>query len=195
MTKQPGAVMSVRQYMELLERADVRYEYWNGEVVAMAGASDRHNLISASILSNLWQQLLKSDCKPVGSDQLIRARGADRYVFADVVVRCKEARIEGDLVPALNDPVVVFEVLSPSTEATDRSTKFEYYSTFESLKELVLVSQSERLVEHFYRSSIAEAWRVKHLFHDSDELVLESVGARLTVATIYEAVQWDEAEV
>ncbi len=182
--------MSVRQYLDLLEKSEIRYEYWDGEIVAMSGASDRHNLICASILSNLWPQLLKSNCKPVGSDQLIRARDSQRYVFADVVVRCQKANYEPGAVSALNDPAVVFEVLSPSTEAIDRSKKFEYYTTFESLRELVLVSQSEKLVEHFYRGSSAETWRVKHVFHEEDEIVLESVGAKLSVAKIYEAVEW-----
>lgn len=190
MATQPNPLISARQYLELLEKSDVRYEFWDGEIFAMSGASRSHNLISASILSNLWQQLLKSDCKPVGGDQLIRAREAQRYVFADVVVSCRNARYEAGTVPALNDPVVVFEVLSPSTESMDRSKKFEYYSSFESLKDLVLVSQSEKLVEHFYRGSSGEVWRVKHLFHDEDEVVLGNVGAKLSVATIYEAVEW-----
>jgi Uma2 family endonuclease len=190
MATQPNPLMSVRQYLDLLEKSEIRYEYWDGEIVAMSGASRAHNLISASILSNLWQQLRKSDCKPVGGNQLIHAKEAQRYVFADVVVRCQKANYEPGVVPALNDPVVVFEVLSPSTEAIDRSKKFEYYTTFESLRELVLVSQSEKLVEHFYRGSSAETWRVKHVFHEEDEIVLESVGAKLSVAKIYEAVEW-----
>ena len=190
MATQANSLLSVRQYMELLEKSEHRFEYWDGEAVAMAGASERHNLISASILSNLWQQLLNSDCKPVGSDQLIRERNSSRYVFADVVVRCKGAKLEAGAVPALNDPVVVFEVLSPSTESIDRKKKFSYYSSFESLKELILVSQAEKLVEHFYRSSAQEVWRVEHLFEEDDELVLNSVGGKLSVGTIYQAVEW-----
>ena len=85
---------------------------------------------------------------------------------------------------------MIFEVLSPSTELIDRKKKFAYYSSFESLKELVLVSQSEKLVEHFYRESVDETWKVKHLFEDQDELVLGSVGGRLSVEVIYQAVEW-----
>lgn len=108
MATQPNPLVSVREYLEMLEKSDVKYEYWDGEVVAMAGASDRHNLISASILANLWPQLRSGPCKPVGGDQLIRKPGVSKYVFADVVVRCKDARIEPGTVQALNDPVVVF---------------------------------------------------------------------------------------
>ena len=135
-------------------------------------------------------QSLPTNCKPVGSDQLIRKSDANRYVFADVVVRCKNAQTEAGLVPALNEPVVIFEVLSPSTELIDRKKKFACYSSFESLKELVLVSQSEKLVEHFYRESADETWKVKHLFEDQDELILASVGGRLSVEIIYQAVEW-----
>jgi Uma2 family endonuclease len=126
----------------------------------------------------------------MGSDQLIRRKRINRYVFADVVVERKDAQIEPGAVEALNDPVVVFEVLSPSTELMDRKTKFVYYSSFESLKELVLVHQAEKLVEHFHRESVQEEWRVAHLFEDEDELVLSSVGSKLSVAEIYESVEW-----
>jgi Uma2 family endonuclease len=190
MATQPNPLMSIRQYLELLEKSESRYEYWDGEAVAMTGVSDNHNLISASILSNLWMQLLTSNCKPVGSDQLIRKKDASRYVFADVVVRWKDARMDPGQVPALLEPIVVFEVLSPSNETYDRRLKFAYFTSFESLRELVFVSQAEKLVEHHYRASADEAWKVRHLIEDAEELTLESVGAVLSVKTIYAAVEW-----
>jgi Uma2 family endonuclease len=122
MATQPNPLVSVREYLEMLEKSEVKYEYWDGEVVAMAGASRRHILISGNIYANLWQKLKGSGCRPMGGDQLIRRKGVNRYVFADVVVECKDAQIEPGAVEALNDPVVVFEVLSPSTELMDRKT-------------------------------------------------------------------------
>jgi Uma2 family endonuclease len=81
-------------------------------------------------------------------------------------------------------------VLSPSTEKIDRTKKFESYSRIESLKELVLVGQDRQIVEHFWRESAKEAWRVEHLFEDTHELVLESVGCKVGMAEIYEGVEW-----
>lgn len=180
--------VSSRQYLKMLEESEDRLEYWDGEVVAMAGGSYAHNLISANIIGNLWQQFRGKGCKALGSDALIRRKDAEKYVFADVVVQCEGARVEEGPIGCLNDPVVVFEVLSPATEQQDRKRKFAYYTTFESLKELVLVNQNTRLIEHHYRESIAEEWRVRHLIDDDEVLELSSVGARVRLGDVYEGL-------
>jgi len=190
MATQPNLLMSVGQYMELLESSDVRYEYWDGEVVAMAGASLRHNQITMNIGGLAWQQLRGKDCSAAQSDQLVKAESNQRYLFPDVVIHCKQGRIEQTFAEAVLDPVVVFEVLSPSTERIDRTKKFESYSKIASLKKLVLVSQDRQIVEHFYRESASEDWRVEHLFEDEHELELQSVGCKFQVRDIYEGVEW-----
>ena len=190
MATQPNPLMSVRQYMELLQKSDVRYEFWEGEVVAMAGASLRHNQITMNIGGLAWQQLRGKDCSAAQSDQLVKAEWKQRYLFPDVVIHCKNGRIEQSFVEAVLDPVVVVEVLSPSTERVDRTEKFESYSKIESLKELVLVSQERQIVEHFYRESASDDWRVEHLFEDTHELELRSVGCKFGVREIYEGVDW-----
>ncbi len=190
MATQANSRLSVEQYMELLASSDVRYEYWDGEAVAMAGASLRHNLITMNIGGQLWQQLRGKDCTVAHSDPLVKEESLQRYLFPDVVIHCKQGRLERSPVDTVLDPIVVFEVLSPSTERIDRTKKFESYSRIESLKELVLVGQDRQIVEHFWRESAKEAWRVKHLFEDTHELVLESVGCKVGMAEIYEGVEW-----
>ncbi len=190
MATQANALMSVRQYMELLEKSDVRYEFWDGEIVAMAGASLRHNQITMNIGGLAWQQLRGKDCSAAQSDQLVKEESKQRYLFPDVVIHCKKGRIEKTFVEAVLDPVVVFEVLSPSTERIDRTKKFESYSRIESLKELVLVNQDRQIVEHFYRESASDDWRAQHLFEDDHELELRSVGCNFLVKDLYEGVEF-----
>jgi Uma2 family endonuclease len=194
MATQHNPLMSVRQYLELLQKSDVRYEFWDGEVVAMAGASLRHNQITMNIGGLAWQQLRGKDCTAAQSDQLVKTTSKQRYLFPDVVIHCKKGRIEKSFVEALVDPVVIFEVLSPSTERIDRTEKFESYSKIESLKELVLVSQDRQIVEHFYRESAAKPWYARHLFEEEHELELRSVGCKFKVRDIYEGVEWPENE-
>jgi len=184
----PNPPMSVRQYMEMLQESDIRYEYWDGEAVAVAGASLRHNLITFNLAGLLWGQLRGKECMAASSDQLVKEESQDRYLFPDLVVHCRGGRIEKTFVDVVLDPVVVIEVLSPSTATADRTRKFESYSKIASLRHLLLVSQDMRIVEHFYRDSIAAGWRVKHLFEHDHELVLDHVGCRLKVAEIYEGV-------
>lgn len=188
MATHPNPILSVRQYMEMLQKSDVRYEYWDGEVVAMAGGSIPHGLIASNIIGALWGQLRGKDCKAFGSDLLVKEEERPRYFFPDVVIHCKGGRVDPSFPNAVLEPIVVFEVLSPSTEHVDRTKKFESYSRIRSLRHLVLVSQNQKLVEHFHRTSSDDVWLAKHLFEDGHELVLAHVECRLKVAEIYEGV-------
>lgn len=131
----------------------------------------------------------RTDCTVGHSDQLVKEESSQRYLFPDVVVHCKQGRLEKGAVDTVLDLIVVIEVLSPTTERMDRTKKFESYSKIASLKELVLVGQDRQIVEHFWRDSAEEAWRVEHLFDDEHVLVLESVGCKVGMAEIYEGVE------
>ena len=86
------------------------------------------------------------------------------------------------------NPIVVIEVLSPTTERMDRTKKFESYGRITSLKELMLVGLDRQVAEHFWRDSAEEAWRVEHLIEDEHVLVLENVRCKVGMAEMYECV-------
>jgi Uma2 family endonuclease len=193
MATQPNPLMSVRQYLKLLKGSDVRYEYCGGEAVAMAGGSARHNRINFNLAGILWPQLKDTGCTASSSDQLVLEESQAHYMFPDLVIHCKEARMARMGIAALLDPVVIFEVLSPSTERVDRTSKFESYSRMESLKHLLFVHQNTMLVEHHFRESAKEAWRVEHLFRGDGVLRLPPVGAELNVANMYSGIELEES--
>lgn len=142
----------------------------------------------------LWGQLQGSKCTAGISDLLVLEESGQHYMFPDCVVYCEGARWTPSPVPALLDPSVVFEILSPSTETIDRTTKFASYTKIESLQHLILVHQDKRLVEHYYRESANVPWMFEHVFQADGVIELDSVGVRLTMADLYRGVEakWTE---
>jgi Uma2 family endonuclease len=189
MATHANPLLSVREYLELLQKSDVRYEYWDGEVVAMAGSSARHNRIAFNINGMLWPQLKDGDCTAAGSDQLVREEASANYMFPDVVIHCKGGRMERQGIDTLLDPLAVFEILSPTTAKMDRSKKFDSYTRMQSLRHLVLLHQDMQMVEHHYRERPDEAWKVEHLSKAEDAVVIREAGAQLKVGDLYGGVE------
>ena len=172
--------MSVAAYLELERSGPDRHEYIDGELFGMGGASHRHNRIVSNLVFELRGALGEGPCYPLSSDMRVRV-AETRYVYPDVVVVCAEARLENN--DTLLDPTLIVEVVSESTE--DRGAKFAYYRELASLKEYVLVSQTERRIEQFERQPDGR-WLLSEVV--SGELVLASLGAALSVARVYHGV-------
>lgn len=136
------------EYLRLERAAETKSEYDDGVVFAMSGASRRHNLIVAGLVRNLGNRL-PSRCHVYPSDMRVRILKPTRFFYPDVTVVCGEERFADDDI--LLNPLVIFEVLSDSTAAFDRGRKFLSYQAIDSLREYVLVSQDEYLVEHYRR--------------------------------------------
>src|SRR3954454_1847289 len=134
---------TVQEYLAREARALTKSEFFEGDVVSMAGASVRHNIIATNVLSHLHALLRGTKCRPFGSDLRIKFEESNSFVYPDVVVIC------GDVIPAHDDrhsatnPRVVIEVLSDSTEKKDRGKKLKLYLKLDSLREYILISQDE----------------------------------------------------
>jgi Uma2 family endonuclease len=184
--------LTEREYLELERAADEKHEYVNGEAVAMAGASLRHNIITANISGNLWMQLRGKPCRPLSNDQRVHVPDTGLYTYPDVVVLCGPPKLHPQDDHTLLNPRVVFEVLSDSTELHDRTAKFAHYRRIEGFEEYVLVSQKERRVEH-YRRVDGGQW----LFTDyagEGAVVLPALGVELPLDEIYAGVEDAPAE-
>jgi Uma2 family endonuclease len=179
--------LTTKDYLELERASSVRHEWHNGEMIAMAGASKAHNLIALSIASSLRQQLKGKPCKAFITDLKLAVASADLYFYPDIMVICgKDAFIEEDIT---SDAAVIIEVLSESTEAFDRGMKFKFYQSLRSLKEYVLVSQHKMQVERYEKISKSE-WHYTILDLPEKQLELVGIGARISVAEIYEEVEF-----
>lgn len=176
--------LSEAEYLAREAVAEGRHEFVGGEVVAMAGGSQRHALIAANIIGALWSRLRGTPCRPTTGDQRVHVVETGLYTYPDVTVICgKPEAHAGDRQSVVN-PRVVFEVLSPATEAYDRGAKFGHYRRIPSLAEYVLVSQDRRLVEHFRRTS-AGTWELREC-REAGEVALLAVGCSLSLDEIYE---------
>lgn len=165
------ALVSIEEYFYMLEKSDVKLEYRAGKVVAMAGAQAPHNIIAGNMLGELFACLKKAGCIIVGSDQLVKIEACNRYTFPDLVIVCQKAIYERakNGLDALENPEVIIEVASESTELYDRTDKFSCYQTLQSLKEYVLVASTKKQVEVFRKHNHNE-W-ILHIYDENDNLV------------------------
>lgn len=133
--------------------SEQRSEYLAGEIFAMGGASERHDLIVTNIVIQLGIQFRGRPCKVYSSDMRVKVSPTGLYTYPDLVALCGEAKFDDDQKDTLINPTVIIEVLSKSTEGYDRGEKFEHYRKIASLAEYLLVSQDKLHVDHYVRQS------------------------------------------
>ncbi len=189
----PVPLLTREQYLRQERRAEFRSEYHRGRVVAMAGTSRNHSRIVSNISISLGVQLRGRPCNNYSSDLRVSVRGGERYLYPDVVVTCGEEQFEDAELDILVNPLVVIEVLSPSTEAYDRGAKFLYYQSIPSLREYVLVSQTVRRFE-VYRKQPDGSWLYQSFPFSPPPLVLQSIDCTLTFDEIYDKVEIEAEE-
>lgn len=177
------------EYHKQDEASPVKLEFIRGEIVAMAGSSPAHALITANITGSLHGRLKGRPCYPTSSDQRVKAETSDDGFYPDVTVICPSARYDNDGRTLLN-PSVIFEVLSPSTAESDLTSKSDAYFQIPSLTMLVFVSQDRVRVE--VRTRGENTWQFTVSHHLSDEIALPAIGATLPVAEIYERLNLPE---
>ena len=174
-------LLSPEEYLEWEERSEVRHEYIDGEVFAMAGSSDDHAAIVGNTFMALRPFVRKCGCRLFPQEVKARPKGLSRYYYPDLMVTCDE-RDKGDRYVKRHYKLIV-EVLSDSTEAFDRGRKFEDYRRSESLEEYVLISQDRMSVDVF-RLNAAGRWELEG-YSAGDVVELVSVGARFAVEELY----------
>jgi Uma2 family endonuclease len=178
--------MSAAKYLEWELTQEERYEYWDGEVVAMSGGTRNHNRISGNFFRLLDDALLDRHCDVYIADVKVQVEPGQKYFYPDVVVTCDERDDDAQLVQF---PCLIIEVLSPSTEAIDRGAKFAMYRQFTSLQEYVLVQVDRPKVEVFRRND-RNQWVLSE-YDREDRLLLESIGIEIAIADLYRQVQFE----
>ena len=168
----------------------IRSEYVNGEIIAMSGASFAHNLITYNISGELRTRLRGSECLAFANEMRVSIPSVKSYFYPDVGVVCGEPRFEDDVFDTLLNPIVIVEVLSPSTAAYDRGDKFAHYRQLQSLREYILVSQDKVCVEHYLRQT--EQWILTDFQRPEQQLPLTSIQCELPLQEIYESVSFPE---
>ncbi|HMF56137.1 MAG TPA: Uma2 family endonuclease [Pyrinomonadaceae bacterium] len=179
--------LSVADYLNGERDGAVRHEYVGGQAYAMAGASARHNRIAGNIFARLNAQLDGAECEPFISDMKIRV-APDLFYYPDVVVTCDQP---GGDAYFRTEPRLVIEVLSPTTERTDRHEKMAAYKNCASVQEYALVSQETMMIELHRRSG--DEWQTEIFTEPAEQCAFNSIGLALSLSDIYRNVRFDEA--
>lgn len=175
--------MTIEEYLELEEGFTIKHEYVAGEIYALAGASGRHNRIANNVSSLLWLAARGSGCRVYQSDMKVRA-AEDLCYYPDVVVSCAPEPEDPYYVEEY--PCLIVEVVSTSTESTDRREKLAAYKRMPGLKSYLIVAQERRWVERHFRDGDG-VWNRADLVEGSFPVPCPP-GARLWLDEIYEGI-------
>ncbi len=144
---------TVDEYVELEEKGDTKFEFFEGEIFAMAGGTPDHSLIAGNLIALLHNALRPRGCSVFTSDLRLKVEATGLCTHPDVTVLCGPGKYDGTF---LLNPTLIVEVLSKSTEGYDRGGKFDHYRTIKSLHTYLLVSGDAPRVEQYVRKTVSE---------------------------------------
>lgn len=178
--------LTAEEYLRRERAAETRSEFSGGEIVAMSGATEAHNLVTLGIAAALRAELRGRPCRVYMADMRVKVSARGAYRYPDVAALCGEPRFEDERRDTLLNPALLVEVLSESTERVDRGEKFAEYRRLESLQEYLLVSQARPWVERYERHG--DVWVLSEAMGLDAEVVLSSVGCTLALRDVYGGV-------
>ena len=185
MASNPVSKLTEEEYLAIERAAEFRSEFLNGETFAMAGGTKQHGRLQGNLYSEIHALLRGSLCEVYSSDQRVKVSSSGFYTYPDISVVCGDSDPASDII--LN-PIVICEVLSPSTESYDRGLKFQQHRTIESLKDYVLIDQNKIRVEHFTRQA-DNVWTLRDHRQLDEELKIDSVSVSIPLHRIYDRSQ------
>ncbi len=180
--------MMVEEYFHLEENdPDTRYEYIDGHVYAMAGGTANHDTIKSNLQRILWSLLRGGLCRVYSSDMKVFI-SETRYFHPDVIVTCDLG--DRGTVQAIQSPRLVVEVLSPSTELTDRTWKLQNYRSHPTIEEYMLVDAKSLKIEIYHKEK--NKW-IYDAFENNEEITLNSLGVHFLLLDAYLDVEFESA--
>jgi Uma2 family endonuclease len=186
----PKHYWTVEEYLAFERASDQRHEYYDGEIFDIVGGTSNHSLIIGNAYHSLRNQLDNTSCLVYTSDMRVKITSS-LYTYPDISVVCEPPQFEDKQQDTLVNPVLIIEVLSPSTEQYDRGKKFEHYRRLASLRDNVLISQTRPHIEVFSRQSDT-AWLFSEVTpHSSIEL--PSIRCTLGFSEAYRKVSLPES--
>jgi len=172
-------------YFAFEETSEEKHEFFRGEIFAMSGGTFNHSRISVKTTSALEVKLKGKKCQPVNSDMKIETP-TGLITYPDAAVFCGKPELTSNQCALLN-PVVIIEVLSPSTRRYDQSDKFMLYRSIETFKDYILIDSEKVHVQHFRKTEQNE-WILHEYFELKDEVYLASIQENLSLSEIYENI-------
>src|SRR5712692_2290953 len=181
---------TLEEYFELERTSEEKYEFFNGEVFCMSGVSPQHSLIEGNLVTTLNNNLRGRGCRVYTSNLRVKTLPLPPYRYPDLSVVCEQPQFEelGGL-KVLTNPVLIIEVLSPSTEAFDRGDKFTYYKSISSFREYLLVAQHRPHISHYIKQDDGK-WSYEELNDFGDIVYLATVDCALPLVEVYRDVEF-----
>lgn len=189
MSSQPKTFITPELYLEMERQAEFKSEYYRGEVFAMAGAGRNHNKIIAHLIRALGNALSSRGCEVFPSDMRVHIPFSGLYTYPDVSVVCGQEEYLDEVFDTLLNPILIVEVLSPSTKSYDRGDKFALYRRLPSLREYLLVSSTEVLVES-YSLATEGLWTLRETQQITDSISLPNLEMSLPLAELYANIEF-----
>lgn len=181
-------LMTAIEYLEFERNSLEKHEFYNGEIYAMAGAKERHNLIVSNLIINIGTKFKNKPCVVYPSDMRVVIDEYNHYTYPDVSLVCGEREFLDNKNDCLLNPNVIIEVLSDSTEKYDRGKKFEDYRNLISLREYMLVSSEHKKIELFTKTTDG-----KWLFSENtlEGNIIPTLDLTLLLSDIYDKVEFE----
>jgi Uma2 family endonuclease len=176
------------EFLEREQQSPFRHEYIRGHIEMMAGGSERHALLCAAIVRILDTALLDRDCRVYGDAFLLRMAAADISSYPDAMVVCGQPNFVERRTLVLDNPIVVVEVLSPSTEDYDLREKLPAYQQVTSLKEILFLSQDKAAVQYWYRQD--GGWESMTVAGMEAVIPLRHLAIDIRLADLYRRIDW-----
>ncbi len=186
--------LTPEEYVAGEREAETRSEYVDGVAYAMAGASPRHNLIAMNVGGELRAALKSRPCSAYSSDTRVSVGEAAFYAYPDVTVICGEPVFVEGSDDTVANPLVIVEVLSPSTEAYDRGEKFAMYRRSSSLQAYVLVAQDRARIEVYTRDANGR-WVLAEARAPGEAVRIEPIDCTLSIDEVYDKVEFSKPDV
>ena len=185
-------IYTLEEYLELDHNSEEKIEFWDGNVFTLAGVSEIHDRIQGNGYFALRSKLKGKNCRVFLSDMRVDVPDYPPYRYPDLSALCGESKFKQlGKQQILANPSLIVEILSDSTADFDRGYKFTYYKSIVSFTEYVLIAQDRPHVTQFVKQS-DNSW-LQHEFNDlADKFYLESLECELSLAEIYEAVEFPE---
>ncbi|MCC6286699.1 MAG: Uma2 family endonuclease [Chitinophagaceae bacterium] len=180
-------LMSPAEYLSWERKEKTKHEYVSGMIVSMAGASPSHNLILSNIISATGTFLKGKSCNIYPSDLRVYVKAKESYFYPDASIICGEPELSDEIKDTVKNPVVIFEILSPSTEDYDVGKKFFYYMQIESLKEYITIDSAKMFIR-IGRKQPDNAWRFEEYKEKAGTMRINSIDFTIVLQDVYEGV-------
>jgi Uma2 family endonuclease len=175
--------ISPQEYLDLERASDEKHEYFDGQIIAMGGASLKHGKISANLMIKIGSFLENKQCNVLAETMRVATESRDAYMYPDLVIYCGKEELEDDQFDTLLNPSVIIEILSPSTRGVDKGRKFLYYQEIKSLTEYFMIDTVKQRV-YIAKKSANHQW-----FFDTPvetgSIFIETINFSLPLYDIY----------